>query len=257
MEQTLNQEPQKPKKKKIWYLIIPIIVALIVGGVLFYLDSKKVPSTETNPGDTGFEYRPQPISPQNNPKRAEQLPPESAYYGCAGPLQLETQTLKQPDAVWEPKKDGSTTTVSLGKYRIKAPTKTIFDITKFWLYFYSEKLGRKGDSLYGLQASYVSKIRLVVNDFESEVKLGGPDYMLLELDYPLGDLYPYDKAAILDYEILIDFQCKNIQDGQCLDNDGKPLDYINGVEIVPLLRIFARGCEDFTKDLEIPVQFKY
>ena len=256
MEETMNQEPNKPTKRNIWYIVIPVVIALAAAGVLFYLDTQKTPPI-TNSDDTAFQYRPQPVSPENNPRRAEQLPADLSTYGCAGPGQLEVQTLKQPDAFWELKKDGSTTTVSLGKYRIKAPAKTIFDINKFWLYFYSEKLGRKDDGLYGIQLSYVSKIRVVVNDFESVVKLGGPDYMFIELEYPLGDLYPYDKAAILDYEILIDFQCKNIQNGACLDNDGKPLDYINGAEIVPLLRIFATGCQEFTKDFELPAQFKY
>jgi len=257
MEETTNQEPNKPTRKNIWYLIVPIAIVIIAGGILFYLDYKKSPAPVNQENTSIAEYRPQPTSPENNPARAQQLPPESAKYGCAGMKQLETQTLKQPDAVWEIKKDGSTTTVSLGKYRINAPKDTIFDISKFWLYFFSEKMGRKDDGLYGLELSYVSKIRLVVNDFESEVKLGGDSYMFLELNYPLGDLYPYNKAAILDYEILIDLKCKNIQNGACLDNAGKTLDYINGADIISQLRIFAAGCQDFTKDFEIPADFKY
>jgi|GEM_PF-1239756 len=257
MEQINNQITQTPKKKSFWYIIIPVVIALIAAGLLFYFDTKKTPPENNTNNNNETEYRPQPVSPENNPARANQLPPESAYYGCAGPVQLDVQTLKQPDAVWELKKDGSTTTVSLGKYRIKAPAKSFFDITKLWLYFFSSKLGRAEDSLYGLQSAYVSKIRLVVNDYESEVKLGGDEYMFIELEYPFGDLYPYDKAATLDYEILIDLQCKNVQNGQCLDNSGKPLDYINGAEIVPLLRIFAKGCQEFTKDFELPAQFKY
>jgi hypothetical protein len=257
MEETINQEPNKPTKRNIWYLIVPIAIAVIAGGILFYLDYKKNPAP-ANPGNTPIaEYRPQPVSPENNPARAQKLPTDLSGYGCAGMKQLETQTLKQPDAVWEIKKDGSTTTISLGKYRINAPKNTIFDINKFWIYFFSEKLGRKEDGLYGLESSYVSKIRLVVNDFASEVKLGGDSYMFLELNYPLGDLYPYDKAVILDYEILIDLKCKNIKNGACLDNAGKPLDYINGASVIPLLRIFASGCQDFTKDFEIPANFKY
>ena len=254
MEETNNQIPKDKKSK--WYIIVPIIIAVIFAAILFYFDSKKNPSENNQNPDIVpvSDYKPKPITPAENPRRSESL---FAGIGCVGPQYLEAETLKQSDAVWEIKKSGETTTVSLGKYRIYAPEKLIFDIPKLWLYFFSEKLGREDDGLYGLEASYVSGIRLVVNDYEKKVSLGGDEYMFIELEYPLGDLYPYDKTATLEYEILIDLKCKNIENGECSGNEGKVLDFLNDAEIVSQLRIFAVGCQEFTKDLEISAKLKY
>jgi hypothetical protein len=249
--------PQTNKKSK-WYIIVPIIIAIVFAAVLFYFDSKKNPP-ENNQNPVS-DYRPKPILPAENPRRGESL---IKGIGCAGPENIETETLKQPDAVWEIKKSGEITTVSLGKYRINAPEKKVFDISKFWLFFYSEKLGREDDGLYGLESSYISGIRLVVNGYEQKLNLGGDEYMFIELDYPLGDLYPYDRSATLEYEILIDLKCKNTKGGECLGNDGKALDYLNNEEVVSSLRIFAVGCQDFNSgelekgDLEASAKFKY
>jgi hypothetical protein len=259
MEETNIQQTNKKSK---WYIIVPIIIAIIFAGLLFYFDSQKNPSENNgNPDNVPVsDYKPKPISVAENPRRSESL---MAGIGCVSPESLKAETLKQPDAVWEIKKTGETTTVSLGKYRLYAPEKKIFDIAKFWLYFYSEKLGREDDGLYGLEASYVSGIRLVVNGFEQKLSLGGNEYMFIELDYPLGDLYPYDKAANLEYEILIDLKCKNIKDGECLSNDGRSLSFLNDMEIISLLRTFAKGCQEFNSgeleqgDLEVSSKFKY
>lgn len=254
MEEINNQIPKDKKSK--WYIIIPIIIAVIFAALVFYFDYKKNSSQNNqNPDNVPVsDYKPKPIIPAENPRRSESL---FAGIGCAGPQHLEVETLKQPDSVWKIKKNGETTTVSLGKYRIYAPEKLVFDIPKLWLYFFSEKLGREDDGLYGLEASYVSDIRLVVNDYEKELNLGGDKYMFIELEYPLGDLYPYDKSAILEYEILIDLKCKNIQNGECLGNDGKVLSNLNDAEVVSQLRIFAVGCQEFSKDLETSAKFSY
>lgn len=260
MEETSNQIPKDKKSK--WYIIVPIIIAVIFAAVVFYFDSKKN-FLENNQNENTIPvsgYRPKPVTPAENPRRNESL---ISGIGCAGPGNLKTETLKQPDSVWEIKKNGETTTVSLGKYRISAPEKMVFDIPKFWLYFYSEELGRKEDGLYGLEASYVSDIRLVVNDYEKKLNLGGDKYMFIELEYPLGDLYPYDKSATLEYEIFIDLKCKNIENGECLGNDGKVLNYLDDVEVVSQLRIFAVGCQAFNSgelengDLEVSAKFSY
>jgi hypothetical protein len=96
-----------------------------------------------------------------------------------------------------------------------------------------------------------------LNDYEKEIKLGGDEYMLIELDYPLGDLYPYEKAAVLEYELIIEFKCKNITNGKCLNNDNEPLDYLNDAGIISTIRFFAEGCQTFEKDVEIEAKFKY
>ncbi len=259
MEETNTD--QKNKKSK-WYFIMPIIVALIFAGLLFYFDIRKSNKENENHQEIVpvSDYKPQPVSPQENPRRSEEL---FAGIGCAGPADLKYEVLKQPDAVWEIKKSGETTTVSLGKYRLYAPEKKIFDIPKFWLFFYGEKLGREEDGIFSLESSYVSGMRLIVNGFEQKISLGGDEYMLIELNYPLGDLYPYDRAATLEYEFLIDFKCKKTQNGECVDNQGKSLKYLNGEEVISVLRIFAVGCQEFNSgelaggDLEISVKFKY
>ena len=259
MEETNIQQPNKKSK---WYIIIPVIIAVIFGAVLFYFDSKNnLPENSENSITVPIsDYKPKPVAPKDNLRRSESL---ASGMGCAGPESLKSEALKQPDSIWEIKKNGETTTVSLGKYRIYAPEKKIFDITKFWLYFYSEKLGREDDGLYGLESSYVSAIRLVVNGEEQKLNLGGDEYMFIELDYPLGDLYPYDRDANWEYEILIDLKCKNIKDGECLGNNGEKLDFLNDAEIVSSLRTFALGCQEFNSgelgsgDLEVSAKLKY
>ena len=241
------------KKSKKWQLVIPVILAIMVAGIFIYLDYKA--KLEANKENQVLEYKPEPISPSENPRRAEQLNPKTGY-GCAGPQHIPGTTLKEPDPTWEIKNDGSITKISLGKYRIEAPVNTVFDINKFWLYFFSEKLSEREDQIYALESSYVSRILLTVNSYEKEVKLGGGEFMLIELDYPLGDLYPYDKKTILEYEFTIELKCKNIENGKCLDNSGKPLDYLNGVEIIPQIRIFAEGCQEFDGDITIEASFK-
>jgi len=248
------------KRKIKWQIIAPIILAIIVVGVFLYLDYRNRPKKQPQPEEEeqSSSYKPQPISPLENPKRAIPLTFEQlAIYGCAGPHHLESATVKELDKIWEIKKDGSVTRVNLGKYRINAPFNTVFDIMKLWLYFFSEKLSDRDDQVYALESSYVSKIILIVNDYEKEVKLGGDEYMLIELDYPLGDLYPYDKAAVLEYEFIIELKCKNVRGGKCLDNEGKSLNYLNGAKIVPQIRLFARGCEEFEKDITAEAEFKY
>jgi hypothetical protein len=260
MEEINNQTPQEKKSK--WHIIVPIIIAVIFAAILFYFDSRKNPSgNNQNPDIVPVsDYKPKPITPAENPRRSESL---FSGIGCVSPESLKAEALKQPDSVWEIKKNGETTTVSLGKYRIYAPEKMKFDIPKFWLFFYSEKLGREEDGLYGLEASYVSGIRLVVNGYEQKLNLGGNEYMFIELEYPLGDLYPYDKSATLEYEIFIDLQCRNIKNGECLGNEGKVLDYLNNEEVVSSLRTFAVGCQEFNSgelekgDLEVSAKFKY
>ena len=87
----------------------------------------------------------------------------------------------------------------------------------------------------------------MVNGHEREIKLGGDEYMFIELDdYPLGDYYPYENVD-LEFEFLVE-----------LEYDGKEsLDYINGADIQAQIRIFAIGCQEFTKDIKTSAKFEY
>lgn len=241
------------KKGKNWQFIVPIILAIVIAGIFIYLDYRNKP--EPNNENSVIEYMPEPISPSENPRRAEDFNFASGY-GCAGPQHLPGITVKEPNSVWDIKSDGTATRISLGKYKIEAPAKTVFDITKFWLYFFSGKLSEREDKIYALESSYVSRVFLNVNGYEKEVNLGGDEFMLIELDYPLGDLYPYDRKVVLEYEFIIEMKCKTVENGTCLDNAGNSLDYLNEAEIIPQIRLFATGCQEFDKDITIEASFK-
>lgn len=245
------------KKKIKWQIIIPIIIALILVGVAFYIDyskkeGKPAPSPESKPG-----IRLKPISPSENPKRAEEVK-NLNLYGCGGPATIKPETIKEPDKIWKINKSKKVSKISLGKYRINNPAITVLEIPKIWLYFFSDALGREEDKMYGLEESYTSGITLIVNGQERELGLGGNSYMFIELDnYPFGDLYPYDQKYSIDFEFIIEFQCKNFEKSACLNNIGEPLDYINSADISSQIRIFALGCQEFTYDMSIDANFEY
>lgn len=237
-------------------VIIPIIVAILIVGVAIYLDYQKNKPEPSPVDEQEVEFVfPKPISPSENPSRAQEIHPDK-YWSCASPATVEPITIKPPDSNWIVDKTSQKATISLGKYRITNKAKTLLEIPKLWLYFLSEKLSNRDDKLYGLEKSYVSGAKLIVNEQEREIKLGGDEYMFIELDnYPLGDLYPYDKNIGLDFEFLIELQCKNVENGNCLDNQGQPLDYINRADIESQIRIFAIGCQEFTHDIFIQGKF--
>jgi hypothetical protein len=242
------------KKRINWQLIIPIIIAVILVVVFLYLDYRNRPKEEITEQIPGSEIT-KPLSPSGNPRRGEQLNPG---LGCASPSNIEPVVLKQSDVEWLINKNSKTTTISLGKYRINASLNMLFDIPKLWLYFFSNSLSNREDALYGLEKSYTSRIVLMINGYERQLNLGGSDYMFIELDdYPLGDLYPYDKETTLEFEFLIELKCENLEKGNCFDNQGKPLDYINNADIRAQIRIFAVGCQEFTNDIIIDANFKY
>ena len=224
-------------------IIIPVIIAIILVAVFVYLDYRSDQISEPSSNNESV-VRPKPIPPSENPEREQGFPP-NIDYGCAGPGSINLTTIKEADSVWKISK--KVKTISLGKYRINPPQYTVLDITKLWLYFFSDSLGREGDNLYGLESSYVSRIILMVNGYEREIKLGGDEYMFIELDdYPLGDYYPYENVD-LEFEFLVE-----------LEYDGKePLDYIDGADIQAQIRIFAIGCQEFTKDIKTSAKFEY
>lgn len=234
-----------------WAIIVPAIVAIIVAAIFIYVDYQKQKHEASNNPLITEEYKPQPVSAKDNPRRSETISSFSQY-GCASPATIEPEITKNPDSAWRIPKNGSSNTISLGKYKITNPQYIVLDIPTLWLYFFSDKLSNRDDKIYALESSYVARMKIIVNGYEKEIKLGGPEYMLIELpDYPFGDIYPYDKKTILEFEVLIELKCNNFQNGVCLGNNKKPLDFINGADVQAQFRIFAIGCQEFTKDIVV------
>lgn len=284
MEDIIKSEEtqeQKPKIKKKTIIIAVICLIVIVAGVVFIpkifikkewacVDGKWVrqytPEFPKKPtpvpdkpckGALPATSTGEPINPKDNPARAIPLD-EKLGYGCGGPGSFKPELVKEPDSVWNINKDGTETILSLGKYRINLPERTIIDVKKIWFYFKSDKLGRAEDKWYGVESSYVSGMTFDVNGHKKEINLGGDEYMFIELiDYPLGDFYPYLKKQYVEFEVLVKVKCKNIQNNQCIGNNGKPLDYVNNADVQANFRIFVRGCEDFTVDLSSSTKLKY
>jgi hypothetical protein len=199
----------------------------------------------------------QPIKPAENPARQDPLD-EKLGYGCSGPGSFKPETVKTADTVWLIKKDGSETKISLGKYKMPLLERTVVDVNKIWFYFLSNSLSKRDDKWYGLESSYVSGMALSINGYEREINLGGDEYMFMELtSYPLGDWYPYVQERYVEFEIFITLKCKNIENGKCLDNKNKPLDYVNNADIKSNIRLFATGCEPFTVDITTDATIKY
>lgn len=238
-------------KKKYLQIIIPIVIALILVALFFYFDSIK----DNKPVNDDITYELLDlVSKDDNSARLTEIYPDKTW-GCASPETIIPETLKEADKSWIIRRDAGEVKISLGKYRIKNLSKTILDIPKIWLYFFSEELGRENDNLFALQKSFVRGITLVVNGNERELKLGGDEYMFFELtDYPFGDIYPYDKNTAMDFEFFIDLAC---EDKECLDNGNKSLEYINNADIGSRIRIFAIGCQEFTHDMSIDAKFDF
>jgi hypothetical protein len=257
MEEKNSLINPETSKKINWPIIISLIVIVIVVAVLLYVDYKKTENNAPNPPISGEEYKPEPISRDDNPRR-EEIIKDSSKYGCAGPDTINPAITKEADKTWTILKDGTTKIVSLGKYKIKNQANMTLDVPKLWLYFVSEKLSDRDDKVYSLEKSYVSKMTLVVNGYEREIKLGGSEYMLIELDnYPLGDIYPYDKETYLEFEVLVELKCDNLQGGECLGNNNNSLKFLDGADISPVFRIFAVGCQEFSNDIIFNAKFSY
>lgn len=244
-------------KKLNWPIIIFLIIIIIAAGIFFYIDYQKTKNNSQNQITPEEEYMPEPVSRENNPRRAEAIK-DNSKYGCVSPETIKPIITKEADTKWEIPKDDATKTISLGKYKIKNSIYTLMDVPKLWVYFKSNKLSDRDDDLYSLEQSYVSKMNLVVNGYKKEIKLGGSEYMLIELDnYPLGDIYPYDKATSLEFEILIELKCNNSKNGACLSNNDRSLEFLDKADILPQIKIFAIGCQEFTYDIIVDAEFSY
>lgn len=246
------------KRKSKLEIIIPIIVAIIVVVIFVYLDYRlvnKEPEPEPEPESSQTEI------PTDIPDKHRDLDPNFDY-GCGGPGSINLTTVKEPDSVWIVGRDNKTRTISLGKYKINPPKYTVLDVSKLWIYFTSEVLSNRDDKWYGLESSYVSGMTLKVNNKDREIKLGGDEYMFIELpDYPLGDFRPYENIDV-EFEVLVELKCNNLEKrflgkNTCIGNNGEELKYIDKADIRANIRVFAIGCQDFTQDIVADANFKY
>lgn len=172
---------------------------------------------------------------------------------------LDFSSVKPADEFLLISKDKKKRIFSLGKFKLPIETYTLLRISKLWMYFTSDKLSDRKDKFYGLEDSYLSRIILKVGNKERKIELGtGGEHMLIELiDCPLGNISPVNHETSVEFEILLEIGCNNFKDNACLDNGGKPLDYINGADLSTTIRFFVVSWEEFTKDIVIPVHFKY
>lgn len=172
---------------------------------------------------------------------------------------LEFVQIKPADDTLLIGKDQQKRMFSLGKFKLPLETYTILNISKLWLYFSSDVLSDRDDKLYGLEDSYLSRIILNVEKQSQEISLGKTgEHTFLELDdCPFGPIYPLNYETEMNFEILLEIGCNNFKDGACLDNSGKLLDYINGADLTASIRFFATSQENFTKDISVPLHFKY
>lgn len=231
-------------------LVLAFISAIFSNGSIpeptkFYLNLKQ--SLVSQPGPTpdgcgSIEFDPKVSSDQ---------------YNTVG--SLDFISIKEPDKFLEINKDQGKRIISLGKFELPLETYTILKIPKLWLYFSSEALSNRSDKLYGLEDSYLSAIILKVGDKSQEVKLGKTgEHAFIELDNcPFGNIYPLSRETELNFEVLLEVACNNFENGVCLDNSGKPLDYINGADLTAAIRLFAESYQNFTHDISIPLYFKY
>lgn len=164
-----------------------------------------------------------------------------------------------PTQFLEINKDQEKKIFSLGRFKLNLEPNTYLQIPKLWLYFFSEKLSNREDNMYGLEDSYLSKIILKVGEETREIKLSkSNEHSFIELeDCPFGNIYPVNYGTSLEFEFLLEIGCNNFTDNICLDNKGKPLDYINNADLLAQIRLFAVSYQDFTKDIPILVHFKY
>ncbi len=172
---------------------------------------------------------------------------------------LDFTTIKSADTTLLINKDQQKRMFSLGAYELPLETYAVLAIPKLWLYFSSEALSDRDDKLYGLEDSYLSKIILKTGKQFQEINLGKTgEHVFIELDdCPLGNIHPVNRELKIDFEIILEIGCNNFKDGACLDNEGKPLDYINGADLTASIRFFVISGETFTNDMSMPLHFKY
>ncbi len=146
---------------------------------------------------------------------------------------LDFVTTKEPDKTWLISKDQKKRTFSLGSYKLHMEKNTFLRIPKIWIMFKSDSLSDREDKMYGLENAYLLKMLFRKDSETKEINLGkSGEYMLIELaDYPLGNLSPQESESDFEFEIVVELVCNNLQNKECLDNQGKPLDYINNHDI--------------------------
>lgn len=172
---------------------------------------------------------------------------------------LDFVVTKEPNQTWLISKDRTKRTVSLGSYKLPLEKNTFLRIPKIWIIFSSQALSNRDDKIYGLEDSYLSKIFIRKDSEVEEIGLSkSGEHMFLELaDYPLGNIVPLNYESDFEFEILVELNCNNFQNRECLDNQGKSLDYINKADIQAQIRVFAISAQEISKDILVNAQFKY
>lgn len=241
----------KKHKKILTPIIIALIVILIIVAVLILIK-------KSNPQPSGPTPKPQPNSDVwETCKQMTYNIKKSEGYNFVGALDFVQET---PTAKFiEIKPTAEKQIFSLGKFTLNLEPKMVLVISKLWLSFYSDKLSKRDDKLYGLEDSYLSKIIFKKGNLTKEIKLGATgEHSFIELDdCPLGNIYPVDYETQIDFEILLEVGCNNLKDSACLDNSEKPLDYISGADLLAKIRLFALSYQEFDKNISIPMKFKY
>ena len=235
------------RKLTISIIILLIVILAIVGLIIIFkgpVSKKAVPITKNPWGGCG--------------EKIEGYDPKFDYkYNYVSALDITTE--KDVDTSLIIGKDGEKRTFSLGKYKLNLEPDSIVFIPKLWLFFASEKLSSREDKLYGLEDSYLSKIIFKVGNYTKEVNFGKTgEHSFIELaSCPIGNFDAVNYKTDLEFEFLLEIGCNNLKDGACLDNSGKPLDYIDGVDLLATIRFFVVSGEQFNQDLKISASFKY
>ncbi len=265
---------QTIKNPKINTPITLMIIGILAIGTMFLLTklaNQEFSSPYQPSANVSGQPDPNPQPTANQPQAGQSQPqPDELLEGCkeitydpavdynfVGALDF---VLEKPAAKFlEIKKDEDKRLFSLGKFKLSLEPNTVLIITRFWLYFFSEELSDREDKMYGLEDSYLSKIIFKRGEKTKEVNLGrSGEHAFIELtDCPLGNIYPVNYKSEFEFEILLEIGCNNFQNNACLNNKGESLDYINNADLTAKIRLFAISFQDFTKDIFIPIKFKY
>lgn len=261
------------KNLKINTSITLMIIGVLAIGTMFLLTklANQEFSSPYQPANISNNTEPEPQPTADQPQAGQSQPqPEELLEGCkeikydpsidynfVGSVDF---VLEEPPAEFlEIKKGEDKRLFSLGKFKLSLEPNTILIITRLWLYFFSEKLSDREDKMYGLEDSYLSKIIFKRGEKTEEVSLGrSGKHSFIELtDCPLGNIYPVNYNTEFEFEILLEIGCNNFKNNACLDNEGKSLDYINNIDLLAKIRLFAISFQDLTKDISITTKFKY
>ena len=245
-------------------IIIPTTLTVVIGFIIaviatIFLKSPAFPEFPWNSKEPlSKQERPLSEYPWSGCRDIKGYDPKVDYkYNYISTLDITTE--KETDNPIIIGKDGQKRVFRLGKFKFHLEPNSIVLISKLWLFFSSEKLSDREDKLYGLEDSYLSKIIFKAGNNTKEVKLGKTgEHSFIELDNcPIGNYDAVDYRTTQEFEFLLEVGCNNFKDEKCFDNEGKPLDHIDGADLSATIRFFVVSMEIFNKDINISTKFKY